>query len=149
MLAILFILGMLYPLNVAGIPIELMDIKTVFENIFTDVFLRNCSLYGNTNATLLYSEASATENKTLVLSCNAIKPNLLQNLKGTQYSMWYQIGNETSQVLIRKTTDVTNYQNIDSGLEARSGAMVVITVILSLAMVLLVVGLIIVIFFSN
>jgi len=44
---------------------------------------------------------------------------------------------------------VTDYQQINAGLPARSGAMVVITVILSLAMVALLVGLIFSLFFTG
>ncbi len=84
--------------------------------------------------------------------------------------MWYQIDNDTSAKLTDTTTDgnstykyshfkwasccrpiwlwhilsfflVLDHQQINSGLEARSGAMIVITVILSLAMLILLLGL--------
>ncbi|XP_056108893.1 uroplakin-2 [Rhinichthys klamathensis goyatoka] len=87
----------------------------------------------------------------MVPSCPASLPGFhLKGLKsGTTYNMTYKIANDISTVLTETTTTVTDYQQINTGLPARSGAMVVITVILSLAMVALVVGFIISVFFSG
>uniref|UniRef100_A0A673FRB6 Zgc:194948 n=1 Tax=Sinocyclocheilus rhinocerous TaxID=307959 RepID=A0A673FRB6_9TELE len=114
----------------------------------------NCSVYGNMSATLLYTEVPSNESKTQTFPVPSCKVSqlgfFLQNLKnGTTYIMQYQIANETSSNLTMNTNNVFDYQQIDSGLEARSGAMVVITVILSLGMVILLVSLIISIFFSS
>ncbi|KAI2664280.1 Uroplakin-2 [Labeo rohita] len=160
MLAVLFILGMLCPLNSAEIPIKLLDPTNdgVVANVFPNAFLLrwpDCTLYGNRSAGLVYTELPTNDNKTQIFtvpSCTASLPGLLlQNLKnGTTYIMEYKIEgtNQTSANLTATTTNALAYEQIDSGLERRSGAMVVITVILSLAMVILLVGLIISIFFS-
>uniref|UniRef100_A0A672SVV0 Zgc:194948 n=1 Tax=Sinocyclocheilus grahami TaxID=75366 RepID=A0A672SVV0_SINGR len=161
MLAVLFVLGMLCPLNFAEIEIRLLDPKTdgVLASKFPNsllLSLPNCTVYGNKSAELLYIELPSTKNKTesfIVPSCPVRQPGyLLQNLKnGTTYNMQYKIAgvNDISANLTMTTTNAADYQQIDSGLPARSGAMVVITVILSLAMVILLAGLIISIFFSN
>ncbi|XP_043096794.1 uroplakin-2 [Puntigrus tetrazona] len=158
MLAVLFILGTLFPLNFAEISIKLLDTNDgVFSGAFPNSFLLSlpdCGVYANRSATLLYAEApsSQSQNQSFVVpSCNPKQLGLLlEDLKqGTEYTMWYQIANETSSKLTGKTISVVDYQQIDSGLKARSGAMVVITVILSLAMVMLLVGLFISLFFSG
>uniref|UniRef100_A0A9J7Y556 Uroplakin 2 n=2 Tax=Cyprinus carpio TaxID=7962 RepID=A0A9J7Y556_CYPCA len=161
MLAVLFVLGMLCPLNFAEIEIRLLDPKIdgVLTSKFPNSFLLslpNCSLYGDSSAELLYTELPSNENKTesfIVPSCPVSLPGfLLKNLKnGTTYNMQYKIAgvNDTSANLTTTTTNVIDYQQIDSGLPARSGAMVVITVILSVAMVALLIGLIISFLFSG
>ncbi|TRZ03456.1 hypothetical protein DNTS_011723 [Danionella cerebrum] len=63
--------------------------------------------------------------------------------------MTYTIENVTSSVLTDTTTNAVDFQQIDIGLQARSGAMVVITVILSLAMGILLAGLILILFFFS
>ncbi|XP_073697512.1 uroplakin-2 [Garra rufa] len=160
MLALLIILGMPFSLNSAEIPIQLLDPETdnVVASKFPNSFLLkwpNCSSYGNRSAGLVYTELLSNQNKTqnfTVPSCNASQPGLLlENLKdGTKYIMEYKIYGveDTSANLTAETVSVISYQQIDSGLPARSGAMVVITVILSLAMVILLVGLIVIIFFT-
>uniref|UniRef100_A0A673IUH7 Zgc:194948 n=1 Tax=Sinocyclocheilus rhinocerous TaxID=307959 RepID=A0A673IUH7_9TELE len=145
---------------VLEIEIRLLDPKTdgVLASKFPNSFLLslpNCSVYGNKSAEVLYIELPSTANKTesfIVPSCPVRQPGyLLQNLKnGTTYNMQYKIaGVNNTANLTMTTTNAIDYQQIDSGLPARSGAMVVITVILSLAMVILLAGLIISILFSG
>ncbi|XP_026098213.1 uroplakin-2 [Carassius auratus] len=160
MLNLLFILGILCPLNLAEIEIRLLDPKIdgVLASRFPNSFLLglpDCSVYGNKSAELLYTELPSNENKTksfIVPSCSVTRLGLLlQNLKnGTTYNMQYKIAgsNDTSANLTMATTNVIDFQQIDSGLPARSGAMVVITVILSVAMAALLIGLIVVLFSS-
>ncbi|XP_006642299.1 uroplakin-2 [Lepisosteus oculatus] len=61
----------------------------------------------------------------------------------TNYTFQYFVGSEKSNAVQAATRTVSNYQDIDDGLPARSGAMVVITVLLSVAMFILIVGLIV------
>ncbi|KAG7483530.1 hypothetical protein MATL_G00039380 [Megalops atlanticus] len=68
---------------------------------------------------------------------------------GTQYSLQYIVGAERSNVLEATTKTASDYAQLDEGLPAHSGAMVVITVLLSVAMFLLVLGLIVTLFLSN
>nr|XP_005172061.1 uroplakin 2-like isoform X1 [Danio rerio] len=159
MLALLFILGVLCPLTFAEIPISLLNPNTdgVLASTFPNSFLLqmpDCSIYGNQSVLLLYTEAPTNLNNTVNFTVQPCPVSqswyLLGNLKnGTTYSMSYKIGNDTSSVLTNTTTNVNDYQQIDTGLRARSGAMVVITVILSLAMVFLLVGIILVFFFFS
>ncbi|XP_067293918.1 uroplakin-2 [Pseudorasbora parva] len=161
MLAVLFILVALCPLNFADFPIRLLSTETpdgVLASRFSNAFLLalpNCTDFGNQPAKLLYTEvgSNVTNIKTFqVPDCPASKLGyLLQDLKSeTNYSMMYTIGSNNSSVLTENTTTpALDYKQIDSGLPARSGAMVVITVLLSLAMVILLAGLIVSIFFSG
>ncbi|KAJ8388338.1 hypothetical protein AAFF_G00134920 [Aldrovandia affinis] len=68
---------------------------------------------------------------------------------GTEYSFQYIVDTERSKALLATTRAAPSYTQIDDGLPARSGAMVVITVILSVAMFILLVALIITLFFGN
>ncbi|KAL4608645.1 uroplakin-2 [Arapaima gigas] len=68
---------------------------------------------------------------------------------GTMYRFQYTVGQEKSNVLDISTLSVSPYTSIYDGLPARSGAMVVITVILSITMFLLVVGLVVTLFLSH
>ncbi|KAJ8267055.1 hypothetical protein GJAV_G00137790 [Gymnothorax javanicus] len=61
---------------------------------------------------------------------------------GTEYSFQYAVGTEKSNVLTASTRTATSYTQIDSSLPGRSAAMIVITVVLSMAMFVLIVGLI-------
>ncbi|XP_051895955.1 uroplakin-2-like [Pristis pectinata] len=56
----------------------------------------------------------------------------------TKYNVSYHVGSQVSNLLEIKTTTAMNYQNIDTGF-GRSGAMVVITVLLVVAMAVLIV----------
>uniref|UniRef100_UPI00398F5E6D uroplakin-2 n=1 Tax=Pristiophorus japonicus TaxID=55135 RepID=UPI00398F5E6D len=58
---------------------------------------------------------------------------------GTNYNVTYHIENKKSYPLSITTTSPMNYQNIDVGFVGRSGAMIVITVLLVIAMVLLII----------
>ncbi|KAG1957411.1 uroplakin-2 [Pimephales promelas] len=160
MLTVLFILGALSRLNFAAdIPIKLLSPETdgVVAGRFPNSFLLklpDCSIYGNKSAQVLYIELPSNASKTEsfeVPYCPVSLPGyLLKDLKsGTTYNVMYKIENDTSTVLTETTTTVTDYQQINAGLPARSGAMVVITVILSLAMVALLVGLIFSLFFTG
>ncbi|XP_065140196.1 uroplakin-2 [Paramisgurnus dabryanus] len=160
MLAVLFIVGTLCPLNFAALDISLLNPQSdgVLTGIFSDAFLLrlpDCTSYGNKMANLLYQEFSGNQNNTksfVVPTCNDTQSKqgyLLNNLKtGTKYSMWYNIKNDTSLPLTDTTTTVSDFRQINNGLQARSGAMVVITVILSLAMAVLLAGLIFLLAFS-
>ncbi|XP_051526116.1 uncharacterized protein zgc:194948 [Myxocyprinus asiaticus] len=162
MLAVLFILGaLIFPLNLAELQISLLnpDADGVLASKFPNSFLLrlpDCSTYGNKTVDLLYQELPGSQNNTQsfkVPSCLVSQTQLgypLKGLKnGTTYSMWYRIENVISSALTDTTTNATDYREINDGLPARSGAMVVITVILSLAMALLLVGIIVTVFFSK
>ncbi|XP_039620173.1 uroplakin-2 [Polypterus senegalus] len=62
---------------------------------------------------------------------------------GNTYSVQYTIGTKSSTPLSITTPTVKDFNSIDTGLGARSGGMVVITVLLSIAMFILIVGLIV------
>ncbi|XP_036845734.1 uroplakin-2 isoform X2 [Oncorhynchus mykiss] len=62
---------------------------------------------------------------------------------GSTYRLQYVVGAEKSNILEVSTRQVKDPNQIDSGLPARSGAMVVITVILSVSMFILLVALIV------
>ncbi|XP_028664273.1 uroplakin-2 [Erpetoichthys calabaricus] len=62
---------------------------------------------------------------------------------GNTYSVMYTIGAASSTPLTITTPTVKDYNSINTGLGARSGGMVVITVLLSVAMFILIVGLIV------
>uniref|UniRef100_A0A4W5M984 Uroplakin 2 n=1 Tax=Hucho hucho TaxID=62062 RepID=A0A4W5M984_9TELE len=62
---------------------------------------------------------------------------------GSTYRLQYVVGAEKSNILEVSTRQVKDHNQIDSGLPARSGAMVVITVILSVSMLILLVALIV------
>ncbi|XP_018610831.2 uroplakin-2 [Scleropages formosus] len=68
---------------------------------------------------------------------------------GTHYRFQYTVGQETSNVLDISTISAAPYESIDDGLPARSGAMVVITVLLAVAMFLLIVGLSVTLYLSH
>ncbi|KAA0716474.1 hypothetical protein E1301_Tti009421 [Triplophysa tibetana] len=162
MLAVLFILGTLCPLNNAALDISLLDpqLDDVLTAKFSDGFLLrfpNCTSYGGQDGQVLYqiikTDEKLSENFT-VPNCTSDKQaprglllNKLQN--GTLYSVWYKIGEEISLPLNSSTLPVTKFSEINDGLPARSGAMVVITVILALAMAVLLAGLISLIFISG
>ncbi|KAI7812954.1 uncharacterized protein zgc:194948 [Triplophysa rosa] len=161
MLAVLFVVGTLCPLNFAALDISLLDPRSdgVLTAIFSDAFLLrfpNCTTYGDKKAEVLYQILKTDQNQTAsftVPNCNdkqASRGYLLNKLQnGTSYSVWYKIGDETSSNLTNSTIPVTNFSQINDGLPARSGAMVVITVILAVAMVVLLAGLIFLMFFSG
>ncbi|XP_059495002.1 uroplakin-2-like [Stegostoma tigrinum] len=68
----------------------------------------------------------------------------LKNLKAdTEYRVVYQIDGEESNPLSFRTTSPTDLNDIDAGFSGRSGAMVVITVLLVIAMAMLIVLLIV------
>ncbi|XP_056600782.1 uncharacterized protein zgc:194948 [Triplophysa dalaica] len=162
MLAVLLILGTLCPLNFAALDISLLDPQSdeVLTAIFSDGFLLrfpNCTTYGGQDGAVLYqilkTDEKQSENFT-VPNCSSDKraPRglLLKNLKHeTNYSIWYKIRDEISLPLNSSTLPVTKFSEINDGLPARSGAMVVITVILALAMAVLLAGIISLIFISK
>ncbi|XP_078415220.1 uroplakin-2 [Cetorhinus maximus] len=85
----------------------------------------------------------------LVSSINGISQTLnlgyrIKNLQpGTNYTVVYRVGDQMSNFLSITTTSPTNFRNIDDGFTGRSGAMVVITVLLVIAMALLIILLIV------
>ncbi|KAG9351463.1 hypothetical protein JZ751_022713 [Albula glossodonta] len=99
-----------------------------------------------TNAeTLTIEVPSCSESKRDLISVTEKNKNfILSKFLG------YQVTNLTNGTEYRLTGILTSsYTQINDGLAARSGAMVVITVILSVAMFILVLGLIITVFFVN
>ncbi|XP_060702959.1 uroplakin-2 [Hemiscyllium ocellatum] len=71
----------------------------------------------------------------------------LTNLRpGTEYNVVYRIGNEESNPLSVTTISPMDFNNIDVGFSGRSGAMVVITVLLSVAIAVLIILLIVSVF---
>ncbi|XP_048449664.1 uroplakin-2-like [Rhincodon typus] len=68
----------------------------------------------------------------------------LKNLKpNTEYKVVYHIDGEESNPLSIRTTSPMDFNDIDVGFSGRSGAMVVITVLLSIAMAVLIILLIV------
>ncbi|KAI4900710.1 hypothetical protein NFI96_029143, partial [Prochilodus magdalenae] len=154
MLAVLFVLGGFASLINAEFPAR---VPNSADGVITGLFpnsllltLPPCKEYAGENVDLEYINADTNENKTLehifiVASCNASSIgfyHLLNLTKNTEYRLRYKVGTDNSSLILAHTRNVSDYNDIDSGLPGRSGAMVVITVILSLAMFFLLVCLI-------
>ncbi|XP_067910475.1 uroplakin-2 [Heterodontus francisci] len=88
----------------------------------------------------LVSIVSNTDGVSQTLNLGYRVKNLAPN---TEYNVVYQIGSEMSNSLLIKTILPVDYTSINEGFTGRSGAMIVITVILVIAMVLLIVLLIV------
>ncbi|GCC16855.1 hypothetical protein chiPu_0021444, partial [Chiloscyllium punctatum] len=88
----------------------------------------------------------------IVSNANDVRQTLnlgykLTNLQpNTEYDVVYRIGSEESNPLRIMTSSPMDFNNIDVGFSGRSGAMVVITVLLSIAMVVLIIILIVSVF---
>ncbi|XP_063060038.1 uroplakin-2 [Engraulis encrasicolus] len=68
---------------------------------------------------------------------------------GAHYILQYHVDGQKSNEVMASTRAAMNYEDIDTGLPARSGAMVVITVILSVAMFILMIGITVTLVVSN
>ncbi|XP_041030440.1 uroplakin-2-like [Carcharodon carcharias] len=85
----------------------------------------------------------------LVSNINGISQTLnlgyrIKNLKpNTGYNVVYHVGDQMSNSLSIITTSPIDFRNIDDGFTGRTGAMVVITVLLVIAMALLIILLIV------
>ncbi|XP_072549980.1 uroplakin-2 [Salminus brasiliensis] len=163
MLSVLFILGGFVLLINAEFTAKVLSVEDgVMTGRFSDSLLLSlppCQFAGQT-VDLEYLNANTNETKTLtniftVASCSthsnkagstALSRNIgyqLMNLaNGTEYKIHYKIGSEISNYMMATTRSVPDYNGINEGLSARSGAMVVITVILSLAMFFLLICLV-------
>ncbi|XP_076130065.1 uroplakin-2 [Alosa pseudoharengus] len=92
-------------------------------------------------------KTTGTEGNSLVTRRIGYKVSDLAS--GTTYRFQFQIGSNKSNTVLATTKAGQHYSGIDTGLPARSGAMVVITVILSVAMFILMVALTVTIVLSN
>ncbi|XP_066516103.1 uroplakin-2 [Hoplias malabaricus] len=162
MLAVLFILRGLVPFINADFPARVL---TSNDGVMTGQFLDSlllslppCELEGQ-SVDLEYLNVNTNENKTLtsiftVPSCTNVNTigstafgrnigyQLMNLSNGTAYRLHYKVGNVSSVTIFGTTITASDYNGINDGLPARSGAMVVITVILSVTMLLLLICLI-------
>ncbi|KAG9282018.1 uroplakin-2 [Astyanax mexicanus] len=163
MLSVLFILGGFIPLIYADFSATMLTVDDgVITGRFSDSVLLSlppCDQYAGKSVDLEYLNVNTNQTTTLksiftVANCSsgintvgstAISRNIgyqLKNLSnGTEYRIHYQIGSNKSVPIMATTRSVPDFGN-DLSLPARSGAMVVITVILSLAMFFLLICLI-------
>ncbi|XP_036436794.1 uroplakin-2 [Colossoma macropomum] len=162
MLAVLFVLGGFVPLIDADFAPRVLTVEDgVLTGRFPDSLLLSlppCN-YSGQSVDLEYLNANTNENKILsnifTINCTngvytAGSATLSRNIgyqvtnltNGTEYKLRYKIGTTNSSYILATTRTVSDYNVIDEGLPARSGAMVVITVILSLAMFFLLICLI-------
>ncbi|KAM9440850.1 uroplakin-2 [Clarias gariepinus] len=125
------------PCNYAGKNVDLeyqnLDINTKYyiSNIFT---IPSCINTGYPNGLSAFSRRIGYQ---------------LMNLnESTQYRIIYKIGNLSSTPLTASTRTAVNYTDIDLSFAGRSAAMVVITVVLSVTMFILLLGIIISLFVS-
>ncbi|XP_023672090.1 uroplakin-2 [Paramormyrops kingsleyae] len=162
--------GVLLTLAYANFPLQLLDSSSVVTATFTDSVLLNvppCSLAGQ-KVSLTYQNMANKSTVTLqnvfaVPSCRN-RRDLLdvtqsngQNLgyqvtnlvSGTQYSFQYNVGSNMSDSLQASTAQAVPYSTIYDGLPARSGAMVVVTVILVILVFLLIVGLVLTVIYGH
>ncbi|KAK3509124.1 hypothetical protein QTP70_020235, partial [Hemibagrus guttatus] len=164
MLAVLLIIGGLIPLiHAQDFTTSLLsDFKEVTTGRFFDsvlLSLPSCSFAGQ-NVDVEYLDCDTSQsyilyNAFMVSSCgNSSDPKgstvlsrnvgyQLTNLRnGTQYRINYKIGNVRSTPVITNTRIAANYNNIDLSFQGRSAAMLVITVLLSVAMFILLISII-------
>ncbi|CDQ73204.1 unnamed protein product [Oncorhynchus mykiss] len=162
--------GMLFTLSNAEFQVSLLkESDGVVTGRFADSLLLSlppCAL-ATQSVTLEYNNTDTNESKTLVnifkvLPCR-FRRDIISNIEnngqfttsrnlgyqvtnlttGSTYRLQYVVGAEKSNILEVSTRQVKDPNQIDSGLPARSGAMVVITVILSVSMFILLVALIV------
>ncbi|KAG7314539.1 hypothetical protein KOW79_021842 [Hemibagrus wyckioides] len=164
MLAGLLIIGGLIPLIHADdfTTSLLSDVKEVTTGrLFDSLLLRlpSCSFAGQ-NVDVEYLNCNTNQSYILnnvftVQSCDSggdpkgstvLSRNMgyqLTNLRNdTQYKINYKIGNVRSTPVIATTRIAANYNNIDLSYQGRSAAMLVITVLLSVAMFILLISII-------
>ncbi|XP_012677378.2 uroplakin-2 [Clupea harengus] len=171
MLTTLLFVGALFTLTNAEFTVRVLKEEDgVVTGIFTDSLLLSlppCSLEGQ-NVSLAYNDSN---NKSWILEHIFIVPScgnmtgtgreghlVTSNIglykvsdlaSGTNYSFQYHTDLEKSNVVTASTRSAQDYSGIDTVLPARSGSMIVITVILSVAMAFLLVALTITIVLSN
>uniref|UniRef100_A0A8C7HQY1 Uroplakin-2 n=1 Tax=Oncorhynchus kisutch TaxID=8019 RepID=A0A8C7HQY1_ONCKI len=164
--------GMLFTLSNAEFQVSLLkESDGVVTGRFADSLLLSlppCA-FATQSVTLEYNNTDTNESKTLVnifkvLPCR-FRRDIISTIENngqftTSRNLGYQVTNLTTGSTYRFLTPVASKQNlkhsfcmlfisvkdpnqIDSGLPARSGAMVVITVILSVSMFILLVALIV------
>ncbi|KAJ8276631.1 hypothetical protein COCON_G00083830 [Conger conger] len=92
---------------------------------------------------------SVTENNGQVTLNKELGYQVTNLRNGTEYSFQYIVDQDKSSVLTASTRTATSYTQIDESLPGRSAAMIIITVLLSVAMLLLIVGLIVSILIGN
>ncbi|KAL2095089.1 hypothetical protein ACEWY4_009808 [Coilia grayii] len=159
MLTTLVFTGALLTFTCADFNVRILDDKdVVVSGMLPDSLLLSlppCSLEGQ-NADLIYS-TNTTSDKTLrsvftvptcvtsgreegTLVSRKIAYKVSNLAAGAHYRLQYQVGTQKSNVVTASTRAAKDYNDIDTGLPARSGAMVVITVILSVAMFVLMVA---------
>ncbi|XP_046695306.1 uroplakin-2 isoform X2 [Silurus meridionalis] len=166
MLAVLLIMGGLVSLiHAQDFPLSVLSGENaVITGRFFDSLLLSlppCT-YAGKNVDLEYQDYNNNKsyiltNIFMVSSCvyigdmqgsTAVSRNIgyqLMNLtNGTQYKINYKIGVNKSTSVIVYTRTAVNYRDVDLGFTGRSAAMVVITSILSVAMFVLLIGIIIV-----
>ncbi|KAI5608362.1 uroplakin 2-like isoform X1 [Silurus asotus] len=167
MLAVLLIMGGLVSLiHAQDFPLSVLSSEdAVITGRFFDSLLLSlppCT-YAGKNVDLEYQDYNNNKsyiltNIFMVSSCvyigdmqgsTAVSRNIgyqLMNLSnGTQYKINYKIGvNKSTSVIVYTRTAAVNYRDVDLGFTGRSAAMVVITSILSVAMFVLLIGIIIV-----
>ncbi|XP_062391530.1 uroplakin-2 [Sardina pilchardus] len=164
---LLFVGALLEHTNADFLTNVLKEEDGVVSGVLTDsVLLRlpPCSLQGQ-NVSLKYTINNTMDSWTLenifkVPSCETttdagslvsrrIGYKVSGLASGTTYSFQFQIGSNQSNIVLATTKAGQDYGEIDIGLPARSGAMIVITVILSVAMFILMVALTVTIVLSN
>ncbi|KAJ8345247.1 hypothetical protein SKAU_G00294400 [Synaphobranchus kaupii] len=173
---ILIVFGMFFTIANAKFKLKLLEPSDgVLSSKFSYSLILSlppCSLVGK-NVDLAYNNTGTSESKALksifqVPNCRSKRDLIsvteknnhftltkdlgyqVNNLiNGTQYSFQYVVDTEESNILTASTRAALSYTQIDDGLPARSAAMVVITVLLSVAMFILLVGLIISLFYGN
>ncbi|XP_026777440.3 uroplakin-2 isoform X1 [Pangasianodon hypophthalmus] len=125
------------PCTYAGksVDLEYLNCDTNTSYILYDIFtVPNCNSSGNLTGSTAFSRNIGYQ---------------LTNLSnGTQYKINYKIGDIRSIPLMATTRTVADYTEIKLGSQGRSAAMVVITVILSVAMFILLISIIISMFVS-
>ncbi|XP_064207019.1 uroplakin-2-like [Anguilla rostrata] len=164
---ILIVFGVFFTIANAEFQLKLLGPSDgVVTSVFSDsliVSLPPCSLAGK-NVDLWYKNIATSKNNTLkniftvpkciskrdLVQINKVQGYQVTNLMtGTQYSLQYILDTDKSIVITANTTAVTSYSTINDGLPGRSAAMIVITVLLSVAMFILIVALIVSLFFRS
>ncbi|XP_047664963.1 uroplakin-2 isoform X2 [Tachysurus fulvidraco] len=170
MLVVLLIIGGLIPLiHAEDFPPSLLSIKdkVITGQFFDSLMLKLPScFYAGQNVDLEYmncdtNQSNIQSNVFTVPSCGSMSDpkgstvlsrNIgyqLMNLKnGTRYKITYKIGNLSSSSVIATTRTVANYNEINLSFQGRSAAMLVITVLLSVAMFILLISIITSVFVS-
>ncbi|XP_048839100.1 uroplakin-2 [Brienomyrus brachyistius] len=169
------VFGVLFTLAYANFPLQLVNASSVVTAAFTDsvlLIVPPCT-FAEQMASLTYQNTATKETVNLqnvfaVPSCRKRRDLVVVSqsngqsissqylgyqvnnlVNGTQYSFQYTVGSNTSDVLLASTVQAAPYSTIYDGLPARSGAMVVITVILVITIFLLIVGFVLTIIYGH